>query len=131
MVELRVIEDGEDGATGAGLGVGGGLKEPGDAGVEDSTGAHGAGLERADEGAAGEAIVGKGETGGAEGDDLRMGGGVGGAEDLVVTAAEDGFAVWRYDDRADRDLPCEFGGAGFGDHEVHEVEVGHDCESVT
>ncbi len=79
------------------------------------------------EGAAGEAVVAEGAAGGAEGDDLGVGGGVGGAEDLVVAAAEDGLAVGSEDDGAYGDFACGFSGAGLGEGEVHEVEVGHDA----
>ena len=76
VVELGVVHDGEDGTAGSGFGVGGGVDEAGDAGVEDGSGAHGAGFERGVEGAVFEAVVFEGEAGFAEGDDLGVGGGV-------------------------------------------------------
>ena len=52
VVELGVVHDGEDAAAGSGFGVVGGVDEAGDAGVEDGSGAHGAGFEGDVEGAA-------------------------------------------------------------------------------
>ena len=57
VVELGMVEDGEDGTAGSGFGVGGGVDEAGDAGVEDGSGAHGAGFEGGVEGAVFEAVV--------------------------------------------------------------------------
>ena len=57
VVELRVVHYAEDAAAGSGFGVVGGVDEAGYAGVEDGSGAHGAGFEGDVEGAAGEAIV--------------------------------------------------------------------------
>src|ERR1700733_12383714 len=57
VVELRVIHDGEDRATGSGFGVGRGVDEAGDAGVEDRSSAHGAGFERGVESTVFETIV--------------------------------------------------------------------------
>src|SRR4051812_10261468 len=52
VIELRMIHDLENAAAGSGLGVVGGIHEADDAGVQDSAGAHGAGLEGDVEGAA-------------------------------------------------------------------------------
>ena len=128
VVELRVIEDGENGAAGTGFEVRRGVDETRDAGVEDGAGAHGTGLEGADEGAAAlgsqETIVAEGDAGGAKGDDLGVSRGIGGSEDLVVAAAKDSLGIRSEDDGTDRNLAGEFGGAGFGEGEVHGGEVG-------
>ena len=63
VVELGMVHDGEDAAAGSGFGIVGGVDEASDAGVEDGSGAHGAGLERGVEGAAFEAVVGECATG--------------------------------------------------------------------
>jgi len=57
VVELRVVHDGEDRTAGSGFGVGGGVDEAGDAGVEDGSGTHGAGFEGGVEGAVFEAVI--------------------------------------------------------------------------
>ena len=108
-----MVHDGEDGAAGSGFGVGRGVDEAGDAGVEDGSGAHGAGLEGGVEGAVFEAIVVEGEAGFAEGYDLGVGGGVGVAEDSVLASADD--FVFVDDDCAYGDFAVGFGGLGFGD----------------
>jgi hypothetical protein len=117
MVELRVVHDAEDAAAGSGFGVVGGVDEAGDAGVEDGSGAHGAGFEGDVESAATffckEAIVFERETGGAEGYDLGVGGGVAVAEDAVVAAGDD-LSGGGDDDCAYWDFACGLGGLGFG-----------------
>ena len=118
-----MVHDGEDGAAGAGFGIGSGVDQAGDAGVEDSAGAHGAGFERDVESAAfvvfiEEAIVFEGAAGVAEGDDLGVGGGVVFAEDAVLAMGDDLALV--DDDGADRDFAGGFGGAGFGDGGAEE-----------
>ena len=89
VVERGVVHDGEDAAAGPGLGVGSGVDQARDAGVQDGAGAHGAGLERAEERAVEQAVVGECDAGGAEGDDLGVGGGVVVAQNAVVGAGED------------------------------------------
>src|ERR1700687_768998 len=91
-----MFQDGENRAAGAGFGVGCGVDEARDAGVEDGSGAHGAWLEGGVEGAVFEAVVGEGATGFAEGYDLGVGGGVGVAEDSVLAPADD-FVFVDYD----------------------------------
>ena len=129
VVKAGVVEDLEGGAVGPGFGVVRGVDEAGDSGVEDGAGTHGAGLERADQGAAGEAVVTEGEAGGAESDDLGVGCGVGGTEDLVVAGAEEGEAVGGKDEGTDGDLAGELGEAGLLEGEEHEgfVGEGHGC----
>jgi len=126
VVELRVVEDAEDRATCAGLWVGRGVDQAGDAGVEDCAGTHGAGFECDVEGAAlGQAIVGQRARGVAEGDDLCVGGGVVIAQNTVLASGDD-LAVM-HDEGADGNFAIMLGGAGFGDAGVEVVEVGeHD-----
>lgn len=118
-----MIENGEDRTTGAGLGIGSGIDETRDAGMQDGAGAHGAGLKGADEGAAAswreEAIVAESEAGGAKGDDLCVGRGIGGAEDLIVAASKDGPVVRGKDEGADGDLAGERSGVRLGEGQAH------------
>jgi hypothetical protein len=132
VVELGVVHDGEDGAAGAGFGVGCGVDEARDASMEDGAGTHGAGFEGDVEGAAlvifvEQAVVFEGAAGLAEGYDFGVGGGVVVAENAVLAAGDDFAAV--DDDGADGDFAGEFGGAGFGygGAEVGEV-VSHHAE---
>jgi len=111
-----MVHDAEDGAAGAGLGVGCGVDEARDAGVEDGAGTHGAGFEGDVESAASvavifvdQAIVFEGAAGLAEGDDLGVGGGVVVAEDTVLAMGDDLALV--DDDSADGDFAGGFGGA--------------------
>jgi hypothetical protein len=123
MVERGMVHDGEHGAAGAGLGVARGEDEARDARMEDGSGAHGAGLEGAEERAAEQAIVVECEASSAEGYDFRVGGGVVGTEDLIVADAED-FARGGDDDGADGDFAGSFGGAGLIEREAHVMGVG-------
>ncbi len=113
VVELGVVHDAEDAAAGSGFGVGCGVDEAGDAGVEDGSGAHGAGFEGGVEGAVFEAVVAEVKAGLAEGYDLGVGGGIAVAEDSVLAAADD--LVFVDDDCAYGDLAVSFGVVGFGD----------------
>ncbi len=125
MIELGVIEDGEDGAAGSGFGVGGGVDEAGDAGVEDGSGAHGAGFECGVESAVFEPVVFERQAGFAEGYDLSVGGGVAVAEDTVLATADD--FVFVDDDCAYGDFAVGFGGLSFGDCGAEVVEISHAC----
>ena len=118
-----MVEDAEDRSAGAGLGVGRGVDQAGDAGVEDGAGAHGAGLKGDVEGAAfGQAIVGERSGGVAESDDLGVGSGIVVAQNAVLAAGDD-LAV-EGEDGADGDFAVTLGGAGFGDAGVEVGEVG-------
>jgi hypothetical protein len=122
VVELGVVHDGKDRAAGPGFGVGRGVDEAADAGVEDGSGAHGAGFERGVEGAVFEAVVRESAAGFAEGYDLGVGGGVAVAEDSVLASAYDFILV--DDDCAYRDFAVGFGVVSFGDGKLHQVVVG-------
>jgi len=113
MVEPGVVHDREDAAAGSSLGIVGGVDEASDAGVEDGSGAHGAGFERGVEGTVFEAVVGESATGLAKGDDFGVGGWVGVAEDAVLASADDLSFV--NDDCAYGDFASNFGVLGFGD----------------
>ena len=121
MVELGVIEDAEDAAAGSGFGVRGGIDQARDAGLEDGSGTHGAGLEGCVEGAVFEAIVVQCAASFTESNDLGVGGGVGVAEDTVLASADD--SVFMDYDCAHRNLAVGFCvlGFGYGGAEVGEV----------
>jgi hypothetical protein len=127
VVELGVVHDGEDGAAGTGFGVGGGVDEALDTGVEDGSCAHGAGFEGDVEGTAffavagGEAVVLQGLASLAEGDYFCVGGGIVVAEDAVVAAGYDRVLI--DDDGSDGDLACGFGGLSLGYGVLHRVNV--------
>lgn len=119
-----MIHDGEDGAAGSRFGVGGGVDETGYAGVEDGSGAHGAGFQRGVEGAIFEAVVFQSEARFAEGYDFGVGRGVGVAEDSVLASAYD--LVFVDDYRAYGNFAVGFGRLGFDDCFAKVVEVcGH------
>src|SRR6187399_1575813 len=101
-----------------GLGVGRAEDDSRDAGVQHGAHAHGAGLERHVELATGEPVV--AQAGGrlAQGDDLGVGGGIGGA-DRPVPPAPDDLAVLD-DDGADRNLPVSRGLFGEAQRFAHE-----------
>jgi hypothetical protein len=121
VVELGVVHDGEDRAAGSGFGVGGGVDEAGDSGVEDRSGTHGAGFEGGVEGAVFKAVVAEMLASFAEGYDFGMGGGVAVAEDSVLASAYD--FVFVDHDCAYRDFAVGFGVVRFGDG---GAEVGED-----
>jgi hypothetical protein len=91
--------------------------------MEDGSGAHGAGFEGDVEGAVVEAVVLEREAGGAEGYDFGVSGGVAVAEDSVLASAYD--LIFVDDDCTYGDFACGFSGVGFGDRELHEVDVWH------
>jgi hypothetical protein len=123
MVELGVVHDGEDTTAGSGFGIGCGIDEARDAGVEDGSGAHGAGFEGGVEGAVFEAVVFEEEAGFAEGDHFGVGGRVGVAEDSVLASAYD--FVFVDDNCAYGDFAVGFGALGFGYGDAEVVEVSH------
>ena len=122
VIQLGMVHDGEDAAAGSGLGVGGGVDEATDAGVEDGSGAHGTGFEGDVEGAVVEAVVAEVKASLAEGYDLGMGGGVVVAEDPVLAAGDDLVVV--DDDCTHGNFAFHLGGAGFGDGGAEVVFVG-------
>jgi len=121
VVELRVVHDGKNRAAGAGFGIRRGVDEAGDAGVEDGSGAHGAGFECHVKGAIFDAVVGEVAAGFAEGDYFGVGGGIGVAEDAVLASADD-FPLMN-NDCADRDFAGGLGSLRFGDGSAEMVEV--------
>ena len=88
MVEARVGEDFEAGADGAAFGVVGTVNEAWDAGLDDSAGAHAAGLDGDVERGVGEAVVAEKARGFAENDHFRVGSGVIAADGAIAGAGQ-------------------------------------------
>ena len=88
VVEFGMVHDLECAAAGAGLWIGSGVDKASDASVQKCPGTHGAGLQRDVYRAAGEAVVLQGDACGAEGDHLRVGGGVVVADDVILSACD-------------------------------------------
>ena len=90
MIEALVRgQEVEDAAAGTALGVAGAENDAGDAGMDEGTGAHGAGFEGDVEGGGGEAIVAGALAGGAQGANLGVGAGVMGGDGAVPALAQD------------------------------------------
>jgi len=118
MIELGMVHDLKHGTAGAGLGVGGGVDQARDAGVQDGSCTHGAGLQRDVEFAAGEPVVPEVLRDGAHGDDFGVSGGVAVANDAVLAAADD-LAV-QSDYGTDGNFAVGCGGACFRDGLANE-----------
>jgi hypothetical protein len=116
--EAGVADEVEQGGDGAGLGVVGAEDQSGHPGLDQGTGAHGAGLEGDDQRAAVEAPGAEGGGGGAEGLQLGVGGGVALPLAAVAAAGQLG-AVGADHDGADRDVVVVEGGLGLGQGDPH------------
>jgi hypothetical protein len=121
VVEGRLGEDVEDAAGGPRLRVGGAEDDRGDAGEDDRPGAHHAGLERHVEGGAGQPPAAQRLGGGADREDLGVGGGIAAQLPLVAGGGERHAVAG--DDRADRDVAVPLRLAGALDREAHEALV--------
>ena len=97
MVEAGMVQDLEDGAGGASLGIAGAVDQSRDAGVNERSGAHGAWFDGGIDGAAGIAQTMVPQPGGgqAQGDDFSMGGGIV-IEQVAVMARADDFTILDY-----------------------------------
>ena len=130
VVEAWVLEEVEECSGGAGFGVWGAVDEVGYSGVEDGSGAHGAGFECDGEGAAEEAPGSEFLRGEADGDDLGVCGGVFVAFAAVLAGGEEGV-VGGEDDGADGNLAGCGGEGGLFEGEADEVLGGHGGEFNT
>ena len=119
MVQRRVIHDGEHGPAGSRLGIARGEDQPADPSVQDGSGAHRAGLEGADEGAAQEAVVAQQAPGRAQGHNLCMSRRVVCAQNLVVAPPEH-LTGGRDHEGANGNLARGFRGPGLGQGESHQ-----------
>jgi len=122
VVEAGVVAQREQAAGGAGLGVGGAVDEAGDAGVDEGSGAHRAGLEGDVEGGAVDPPAAGAATGLAQGDDLGVAGRVG--VGLAGVEADAGDAAVLDDEGADGDVAAGGGGGGEAQGLAHVSEVG-------
>lgn len=123
MIQSRMIHYFQNRAAGACLGIGCGVDEATEAGVENGSGAHGARFERDDERASGESVVVQVVRGVAHGDDFGVGRGIVVADDAVVASADD-FAIKKNDGSYGHFAFC-FCGVRFGDGFVHGFDIGH------
>ena len=112
-----------EGVDTAHLGIVAAVDQFGDAGVDQGTGAHGAGLKGDREAAVFEAPEPAVGGGLAEGEDLGVGGGVGGGFAEVVGGPEHLAVVEAVDDGADGDLALAGRGAGQFEGVLHHGEV--------
>ena len=121
MVELGGSENLETGTDGAALGIVGGIDQAGNTSLDNRASAHRAGFESDVERGVSETVVAEGVRGFANGDDFRMGSGIGIANGTIAGTREDFFVM--NEDSADGDLAGLSGGPRFVESEVHEVEV--------
>lgn len=110
-------------AMDAGLWVSGPIHHPGNAGMDDGTGAHGAGLQCDKKLTARQAIVAQIAGGIPQGGDFGMGGRVALADGGIKPPAND-FSV-AHDNSPHRHFPQAAGGHGLGQGFAHEKFVGH------
>jgi hypothetical protein len=122
MVEVRVGEDFEAGADGAGFGVVSAVDEAGDAGLDDGAGAHAAGLDGDVERGVGETVVAEKTRGLAQGNDFGVGGGVAIADGAVPATGEDLAGADEYG--ADWDFAGFGCGARLNERFLHELDIG-------
>ncbi len=123
VVEPAVADDVPQTADGTGLGVVGAEHHPRHPGEDGRTGAHRAGLEGDDEGAARQAPLPPARGGRTQRDDLGVPGGV--APRLAdVVPAPDGRTAGVEDDRADRDVPGLEGRARLDEGLAHRLVPG-------
>jgi serine protease len=119
VVEGRLGEDVEDAAGGAGLGVGGAEDDGRDAGEDDRPGAHRAGLEGDVEGRVREAPAAELGGGGADRQELGVGGRV--AAQLALVASRRQELAAAVDRGADRDVAVGLGRAGMLEGNAHRL----------
>jgi hypothetical protein len=122
MVEARVGEDLEAGADGAAFGVVRSVDEAGDAGLDDGTGAHAAGLDGDVEGGIRKAVIAEEAGGFAKNDDFGVGGGVAIA-DGAVAGTDENLAVMD-EDSAYGDFVGSGCCAGLAERFLHELDIG-------
>jgi hypothetical protein len=122
VIESGVGEDSETRADGAGFGVVCAIDEARDAGLDDSAGAHAAGLNRDVERCGKDPVIAEKAGGFANHDDFSVGGRVTVANGAIARAGED-FTVMD-DAGADGDFAGRSRGAGFLEGDLHERDVG-------
>jgi len=121
VIESPVIEEPPPGNDGPSLRVGGAEDDPSDPGVNNGPHTHHAGLQRDVEGRLRQSVVAQGLAGGANGQDLRMGGRILETQRPVVRPA-DGFFSDRHHG-ADGDLTLRLRQKGLFQSQGHEELV--------
>ena len=122
MVEARVGEDLEAGAESATFGIIGAVNETGDAGLDDSAGAHAAGLDGDVECGVGESVVAEKAGCLAQDNYFRMGSGVAIADGAIAGTCEDLAAM---DEHGAYGNFAGFGSrVGFAECFLHELDIG-------
>ena len=123
----RLVEEARAVDDRAALGVGRAEHQPADPGVADRPGAHGAGLQGDHQGEAGQAVVAQRRAGGAQGQDLGVGGGVAERDGGIGGLGQDLAGRRIEHDRAHRRLAARGGGLRQrqGDAHGREVMAGH------
>jgi hypothetical protein len=116
--EAGVADEVEQGGDGAGPRVVGGEDEPGDPGLDEGAGAHGARLQGDDQGAAVQAPGPEGGGGDAQGLQLGVGGGIAPLLAAVAATGQLG-AVGGDQDGPDRDVVVAGGGPGLASGNPH------------
>ena len=121
-----MIQHGQGRSTGTGLGIASRKDEAYDTRMQKGPGAHGTRFERADQGASGKSVVVQELACVSQGDDLGVGGRIGGSEHLVVASTDDGAGGRNYEG-TDGNLASDFGGQRFRDRETHQGFVVQAC----
>jgi hypothetical protein len=121
VVEARVGEDFEAGAESATFGIIGAVNETADAGLDDSAGAHAAGLDGDVERGVGESVVAEKAGCLAQDNYFRMGSGVAIADGAIAGTSEDLAAMDEHG--ADRDFASFGSGARFSQGFLHVLDV--------
>ena len=122
MIQSGVCKNLETGADGPALWVVCAIDEARDAGLDDGSGTHAAGLQRDVESCVCHAVIAEEASSFPDHDDFGMGRGVAGANRAVAGAGEN-FAVVN-DQGANRDFAFGGCGASFLDGELHKRNVG-------
>gem|GEM_PF-3796483 len=117
-----MIHDFECAATCPGFRIVGCIDKPGDARVQNSPSAHGAGFEGDVETATGETIVLEGDARRPQRNQFSMARGIVIADDAILSTSEN-VSVWRNDDRPDGDFARSLGGPGFRNRRPHKVDI--------
>ena len=121
MVELGGSEDFETGAKGAAFWVISSIDDAWDTCLNDSAGAHGAGLKGDVEDSVGEAVVAEKARGFANHDDLGVSGGIIIADGAI--AGTRNHIVLMNKDSANGDFTGIRGSLRFGESELHEIQI--------